>query len=694
LILGVDESTNNDGNKFSCERLFFVLNDVFVAMFRTSLEEYLQELTVTLDDGNEDGQQQTENATPNFAHAALILQNSTNVYGRKVEYLHSLVYKALYEFFKSTNGKDSSSSRRKSTDSAIEEFYDFDPHNDFMLLDDVVPEDFTAKKINLKEDDDEEEKFMCGSSTPNQSMMSLNRTRLSLGGLSVTRAERTSLGGGGFNPSSSSQQRALLGTLNDGALRLVNGKCDVGADGLLLLPGSSLSVPTNTLLDPSEGRRSLFGDEITPMCVDDGRADQDGFVTHNDNDHNDGDGDDDHANDGPGFEMNDDYDEAPMEASHPDNGSVVEATVGQRQEPGKRVAFEANTKKKEADPWAMLDSHSSDKQINKPLRKGKTYKLPPGVDLPPSECVTGASTRRMPTRRPLAPPPEAEPCLAVQSFRAFLQNSGDPPKIPFNGLAFGDEFAYIAKETAKKRAAERRSERKAQQESEQPNDAYEEDVFDDDNDYGGGFDFGGDDHDDDDLGDDNNGMGNVGMSSLDTAFENTTEGTNLGKTFEELCRAHIQAFAKGADDFVLNTQLSERVNKWQAKLSPILEEEERRATFDIHKYSERILETAEEGLQKAKRLSGGSITVSLTCIFGSFEVSILTNPVHSRKPQRLDSKMLRLVAHRVTSVGSSWRHSVLPMRGTSKLKKTHRLIDSKCCHPMWNDRWRPIWHRV
>jgi hypothetical protein len=80
----------------------------------------------------------------------------------------------------------------------------------------------------------------------------------------------------------------------------------------------------------------------------------------------------------------------------------------------------------------------------------------------------------------------------------------------------------------------------------------------------------------------------------------------LGKTFEELCRAHIQAFAKGADNFALNSQLSERVGKWQAKLAPILEEEERRAVFDIHMYSKRIIETTQQGLQRIKRKSDGS----------------------------------------------------------------------------------------
>jgi condensin-2 complex subunit H2 len=156
---------------------------------------------------------------------------------------------------------------------------------------------------------------------------------------------------------------------------------------------------------------------------------------------------------------------------------------------------------------------------------------------------------------------------------------------------------------------------------------YEEDE------YGGGYDFGGED----DYDDDNNDMGNAGVNSLDDAFHNAAdkhgecctsrtkmishlmhsnifsstkdaaEESNLGKTFEELCRAHIQAFAKGAEDFALNSELSDRVSKWQERLAPILEEEERRAEFDIHKYSEKILkESAQQGLGRLKRKSDGS----------------------------------------------------------------------------------------
>jgi hypothetical protein len=48
------------------------------------------------------------------------------------------------------------------------------------------------------------------------------------------------------------------------------------------------------------------------------------------------------------------------------------------------------------------------------------------------------------------------------------------------------------------------------------------------------------------------------------------------------------------------------VGQWQARLAPILEEEERKASFDIHRYSEMLIENALGGLQRTKRKSDGS----------------------------------------------------------------------------------------
>ena len=92
-------------------------------------------------------------------------------------------------------------------------------------------------------------------------------------------------------------------------------------------------------------------------------------------------------------------------------------------------------------------------------------------------------------------------------------------------------------------------------------------------------------------------------------FAHTPGSSDGGQTFEELCRAHIQAFAKSAEKFALTTKLTERISQWQAHLAPILEEEERKASFDIHRYSEMLLESAmassEEIKKKRKQSFGG-----------------------------------------------------------------------------------------
>ena len=461
----------------------------------SSLEEYLQELGAgdLVEHAEPSELEQDGQTIPNFAHAALILQNSSSVYTRKVDYLHSLVYKALYEFCKTTS--TSKEQRRKTNDPDIDDFYDFDPHMNFLLLDDVVPEDLTNTKINLKVDETEEVEG--NGTTPNQSN---SRTRLSLGGLSVTKLERSVTGG--FN--SSAQQRALLGTINNGSLRLIGGNCDVGDDGLLLMPGSNLMNPTmNEQKATNEPSRLLFGDGAigSPSQQDNNFA-----------------MDDDHSNDGAGFEINlDDSDD--MNQGSAQQEELVGTTLLQ-QKRKKTVTFSesATRNKKRLDPWALLDPHAQDDfRKPKPLRRGKTIRLPEGVDKLPSECVTGARTRQTKQRaRQMQPKEEPTKCLAVETFQSLVSNAYELPKIPLNGLVF-QEFSYIAKRKAKQRAMERRAERKKEMEAQNLHEQDEAVDYDDEDDYGGGFDFGGGE-DDDDFADNN---GNAGMASLDDAFGNT-----------------------------------------------------------------------------------------------------------------------------------------------------------------------------
>lgn len=87
------------------------------------------------------------------------------------------------------------------------------------------------------------------------------------------------------------------------------------------------------------------------------------------------------------------------------------------------------------------------------------------------------------------------------------------------------------------------------------------------------------------------------------------------------------SFAKGAEEFALSTKLTERVGKWQAKLTPILEEEERRSAFDIHQYSQQLLDSAQQGIQRLKRKSDGSQHVSFCKSTFVFSFIFLTKSI-------------------------------------------------------------------
>ena len=119
------------------------------------------------DDGNDgDGSSSSgAAAAPNFARAALILQNSSCVYGRKVEYLHGLVYTALNDLVSSARsggfglgsksgeggGRDKRRRGGGMAEAIWEELNAYDPDVRFLLLDGALSTDDTPGrgKIDL-----------------------------------------------------------------------------------------------------------------------------------------------------------------------------------------------------------------------------------------------------------------------------------------------------------------------------------------------------------------------------------------------------------------------------------------------------------------------------------------------------------------------------------------------------------------
>lgn len=113
------------------------------------LHDYLEELEslrISLDGG------QTQ---LNFAEAALLIQGSTAIYSKKVEYLHQLVLKSLeYITNKKASSKEGNNNKDKTGAGGgesggvdEEDFLDFGSDPSFLLLDHVVE---AGQNIDLK----------------------------------------------------------------------------------------------------------------------------------------------------------------------------------------------------------------------------------------------------------------------------------------------------------------------------------------------------------------------------------------------------------------------------------------------------------------------------------------------------------------------------------------------------------------
>ncbi len=400
----------------------------------------------------------------NFAQAALLLHNSSNVYSRKVEYLYSLVYAAL-DNLNSQHATTNKQNASRKADAEIEEFEQFDAHVEFLLLDDMIP--IGKGKIDLP--------CAGGLHHVDASGFLPSTTRLSLG-MSAT-IDRSTNG---------VTQNAVLTTLTNscGILQHTDGN----SMGMFYMRG------TNDFQAP-KNRLSSFGAVKSISCDELIMQQEEGDDADNcfDND------DDDHENDGTSFQLAGSVDQSVPEPPKPD--------------------FRRQPKKPHA-AWDLLDPHDPEHVKGRPLRIGTTYVLPEGLSEPPSQFVTGARTKKHAVKeqqRHVIADERQHVCIATATFKATMANEQrrregmydnndgmmtqdlvmERPIVPIQGLAFGGEFAYIAKAATKRKAAERREKRKLLQKEPGAIPRLEADKllgYDDENDYGGG--------DDDSYGDD------------------------------------------------------------------------------------------------------------------------------------------------------------------------------------------------
>ena len=379
----------------------------------------------------------------NFTHAALLLQNSSSVYSRKVEYLYRLVYESLDKLILETalqkgnkskqrgGGKDSngsSSKKRKSRDKDISAFEEFDPEMAFLLLDDVLPIDEDGGKITLPQEETKINNPIIGGN--NLTPWTIHRGRRrgrsntmseirggSIGLLStasISRLDSTmmtnSTRGGSKITASNMAQNMVQRLLSDGTepatsgeggtLRLANGTCDICANGAFLIPGTSLNPlaesdnvqegsSRNGDVAPSQLDLSMEGEDqngnnkmIMPM--EEEMVGNDDYDTYDD---------------GPGFELpQDNHEDGEVEASTNSQPNI--STIGQEGGPLSLEHIEElqvaqKSAKEKPDPWSLLDPQDVSALKSRTLRIRTTYHLPEECDDPPSNAVTGTRTRKI-----------------------------------------------------------------------------------------------------------------------------------------------------------------------------------------------------------------------------------------------------------------------------------------------------------
>lgn len=111
--------------------------------------------------------------------------------------------------------------------------------------------------------------------------------------------------------------------------------------------------------------------------------------------------------------------------------------------------------------------------------------------------------------------------------------------------------------------------------------------------------------------DDVNLSGNDGLSFQEKDFD-------TGASFEDLCRAHLDALLRNIAESQKQTELASRVSTWKQKIEKNLEEQDSRPPFDIHVYGERVLDAF--SLSSNEELENGSgVRMSFAEIVGGQE---------------------------------------------------------------------------
>ncbi|CAM9680455.1 unnamed protein product, partial [Laminaria digitata] len=308
---------------------------------------------------------------------------------------------------------------------------------------------------------------------------------------------------------------------------------------------------------------------------------------------------------------------------HTPRGTALASTgMELRQNRSKESTDQTNSP---ADPWAPLDAHDPGTSKARPIRKGRTYRLPPQL------------RKRRPSKKG-EDEVEGEEEGEVDNGGSWVSHEGRlTTSAPFLGQAY-PEFQYVLNRERQRKAAQARLARrqartfmgreeflaeallpmtKARPDGETgPMDGG---VFMGDGggygsdggyssdgggggggygDYGDSSDRDGDEYAYNDGGGEGGGQGGDGAGVAPIALEDAFR--DKPQTYQDLCRSHIEAFMRGTEKYAHETQLSRRVSAWQEKLEPLMQRQKRQV-FDIHVYGQSVLKRVASVLTPSER---------------------------------------------------------------------------------------------
>ncbi|XP_067129705.1 condensin-2 complex subunit H2 [Centruroides vittatus] len=494
------------------------------------LEKYLAELegvAITFNDGT---------TTLNFAQAALLIQGTTCVYSKKVEYLYNLVFQML----------ELLSNKRKSQQQKNDAENDKEGHSAFVEME---------ENHFLSLDDIKEQKYL----EMNENVNITNKRKSTLQLLPCLPTSLIPLEEGEKgNIILYNHKGEILGNKHDFRINI----CNVDKSGTLLFHMSDnleiFDVPMPSTKEYQIEEECKDNDDVS---LDEDCNDVDVLPNHTN---------DDIAED----HHNQNNDEVQNQTINKSSNPVPKETPKslRRSARVQKLLSDAAAKTK-IDAWKKEDPHEDKQQLV--IGKGKTIRMS-------KKLQQKKPKNKKKQKKPAQLPPVAEFCA-----KAYFSHV---PKFPKNYLKVPEmiEVEYIYWNETKNREKFWKFERKKQIPEEKDVEMEDENQWDDNAEIERAESVC-------DNFEPMNDIPNLLETDAIEIFKSVEESVKpeniqVVSSYETLVQKYVENYLSSAAQYCQITELARRVNEWEDKIQPKLQEEEKHEPFDIHVYGTRILD--------------------------------------------------------------------------------------------------------